>query len=573
MSEFSWNTRRKSLNNLANTEFDVLVIGGGITGSGIALDAADRGLSVALIEKRDFASGTSSRSTKLIHGGLRYLEHFDFSLVREALQERAILSRIAPHLVETFPFVIPVYRKLQQNYDHPLKMRAGLLLYDLLAGGDRVNRHRRLSAEEALKLAPQLDSEGLRGALLYYDALTDDSRLVIEVIKTACSRGATISNYTRLLGFTKSVDGMISGARLRDEFTGQSFVARSKVLINATGVWVEDIIRLDESGEAQLSKRVRPSKGVHLTVSADRLRVSSAWLIPSLKNHRFYFVVPWKGKVNVGTTDTDYIGDKDSPRAERAEAEEILAAINQYFPAARLKPSDVISSWAGLRPLITDQRAVKTSEISRKEELSETADGLISISGGKLTTYRRMARSAMDLAAARLSKRYGIKSSVSRTEDLTISGGAMKREELKRAVLRLIDTEKLSPQSAEHLVFSYGSNYRHLIELMREDDNLRKPLVEGSPELSAEIVYAARHEMALTLSDALIRRTRLAVLAGEGSVECAVEAAALMARELGWDNEEIKRQIENFISEFKKEYESPFTAETQSTQRQHREKE
>ncbi|MCI0664086.1 MAG: glycerol-3-phosphate dehydrogenase [Acidobacteria bacterium] len=558
MTEFSWNTRLKSLNKLANTEFDVLVIGGGITGSGIALDAADRRLSVALVEKRDFASGTSSRSTKLIHGGLRYLEHFDFSLVREALQERTILSRIAPHLVEAFPFAIPIYRELQQNYDHPLKMRAGLLLYDLLAGRHRMNRHRRISAEEALKLAPQLDPEGLKGALLYYDALTDDSRLVIEVIKAARSRGATVSNYTRLLGFTKGVDGRISGARLRDELTGESFVARSKVLINATGVWVEDIIKLDEGGEAHLSKRIRPSKGIHLTVSADRLRVTSAWLIPSLDSHRFYFVVPWKGRVNIGTTDTDYSGNKDTPHSERHEVEEILAAINQYFPGAQLEPADVISSWAGLRPLITDPRAVKTSEVSRKEELYATADGLISISGGKLTTYRRMARSAIDLAATRLSKIYGIKSDKSRTEDLTISGGAMKREELERTVQLLTETEILSLQAAEHLVFTYGSNYRHLLALLHEDEKLRKPLVEGLPDLSVEIVYAARQEMALTLSDALIRRTRLAVLAGEGSVECAPGAAALMARELGWDYEEMRRQIDNFILEYKQEYESPY---------------
>jgi glycerol-3-phosphate dehydrogenase len=555
MTEFSWHTRRKSLNSLAIAEFDVLVIGGGITGAGIALDAADRGLSVALIEKRDFSSGTSSRSTKLIHGGLRYLEHFDFSLVWEALQERAILSRIAPHLVESFPFIIPIYREARRNYDHPLKMRAGLALYDLLAGRARLNRHRWLSSREAMRFAPQLDPAGLKGALLYSDALTDDSRLVIEVIKTAFERGATIANYTRLLGFTKGIDGTISGARLQDELTGQSFVTRAKLLINATGVWVEDIIHLDESNNAPLSKRVRPSKGIHLTVSAERLRVSSAWLIPALNGHRFYFIVPWKGRVNIGTTDTDYFGNKDSPYAERHEVEAILAAINQYFPGVHLEPSDVISSWAGLRPLITDPHAVKTSDISRREEIYETADGLISISGGKLTTYRRMARSATDLAAARLREKYGIKSGGSRTEQITISGGAMKREELKRTAELLTEMEKHSSQTIEHLVFTYGSNYRYLIELLREDEKLSKPLVEGSPELYAEIVYAVRQEMAMALSDALVRRTRLAVLAGESSVECAPVAAALMARELGWDEEETKRQIDKFIWEFKQEYE------------------
>jgi glycerol-3-phosphate dehydrogenase len=555
MNEFSWHTRSKSLKALANAEFDVLVIGGGITGGGIALDASDRGLRVALIEKRDFSSGTSSRSTKLIHGGLRYLEHFDFSLVREALQERAILSRIAPHLVESFPFIIPIYREARRNYDHPLKIRAGLALYDLLAGRHRLNRHRWLSPEEAMTFAPQLDPSGLKGALLYSDGLTDDSRLVIEVLRTAFERGATIANYTRLLGFTKGIDGTISGARVQDKLTGQSFVTRAKVLINATGVWVEDIIHLDEVDNAPLSKRVRPSKGIHLTVSAERLQVSSAWLIPALDVHRFYFIVPWKGRVNIGTTDTDYFGNKDSPHAEKNEVEKILAAINQYFPGAHLAPSDVISSWAGLRPLITDPHAVKTSDISRREELYETADGLISISGGKLTTYRRMARSATDLAAARLRDKHGIKSGGSRTEQITVSGGAMKREELERTARLLTETEKLSSQTIEHLIFTYGSNYRHLIDLLREDEKLSKPLVEGSPELYAEIVYAVRQEMAVALSDALIRRTRLAVLAGERSVECAPVAANLMARELGWNEEETKRQIDEFICEFKQEYE------------------
>src|SRR5262249_970877 len=249
----------------------------------------------------DFASGTSSRSTKLIHGGLRYLEHFDFTLVREGLRERAILAKTAPRLAEPFPFVIPFYRNSRRNYDRPLKMRMGLWLYDLLAGRYNFARHRRLSRDEALSLAPQLDSQGLKGAFLYYDAVTNDSRLVIEVIKTARERGAEIANYTRVFDFIKNENGKVAGARVRDELTGDEIACRARIVINATGVWMEDTIKLTEpngSPANHLNKHVRPAKGIHVTVSADRLRVGAAVLIPSLSSHRFYFVVPWQGRVN-----------------------------------------------------------------------------------------------------------------------------------------------------------------------------------------------------------------------------------------------------------------------------------
>ncbi len=561
MIEFSWRTRQESLAKVATETFDLLIIGGGITGAGIALDAALRGLRVALVEKRDFAAGTSSRSTKLIHGGLRYLEHFDFRLVREGLHERSILAKIAPHLVCPFPFVIPIYQGSGQdsrrNYDHPLKIRAGLLFYDLLAGRYRFERHRRLSRDQALKLAPQLDPRGLTGAFLYYDALTDDSRLVIEVVKSAHHLGASLMNYASVRGFIKGKDGKIIGAQLRDELTGRSVEVRARIIVNATGVWTEDTIKLDKREGDHLTKRVRPSKGIHLTVSADRLRVESAWLIPSLSEHRFYFVVPWNGRVNIGTTDTDYDGDKDSPKAEASEVGEILAAINSYFSGAQLAPSDVISSWAGLRPLISDPSARKTAEISRKEELFDSSDGLISISGGKLTTYRQMAERAIDLAVTRLGERFGIKAGAARTAEVEISGGALMREDLKKAVQHIVENSNLSLQTAEHLVFTYGSNYSRLIELMGEDERSCEPLVEGLPHIYAEVVHAARHEMAMTLADVLVRRTRLAVLAGDSSLKCAPVVANWMAKELSWNDQEMKRQVVNFASEYQREYQTP----------------
>lgn len=554
-TEFSWRTRRESLSKFAEEVFDILIIGGGITGAGLALDAALRGLRVALVEKRDFAAGTSSRSTKLIHGGLRYLEHFDFALVREGLRERAILTQNAPRLARPFPFIIPIYKN-RRNYDRPLKIRLGLWLYDLLAGRRNFARHRRLSRGEALRLAPQLDPRGLKGAFLYYDAVTNDSRLVIEVIKTARKRGAEIANYTRVAGFIKNENGKIEGARLRDELSGGEIECRARIVINATGVWMEDTSRLDGQAANGLNKRLRPAKGVHLTVAADRLRVGAAWLIPSLTSHRFYFVVPWEGRVNIGTTDTDYSGDKDHPHAEPKEVAEILGAINSYFPDARLDPADVISSWAGLRPLITDPRARATTEVSRKEEIIESEDGLISIGGGKLTTYRAMAERGVDLAARRLSERFNIAAGAASAKDAAI-GGEISSDDLTMTPERLSQTENLPLETARHLLRDYGPDCRRLVELTRDDERRRQRLVEGLPQILAEVVYAARYEMALTLADAMTRRTRLATVAGREALNCAAIVADSMACELGWSRGQTERQIAQFTAEFEREFAPP----------------
>ncbi|MDQ3010267.1 MAG: glycerol-3-phosphate dehydrogenase/oxidase [Acidobacteriota bacterium] len=562
MDEFSWRTRRASLEKFNQEVFDVLIIGGGITGAGLALDAAARGLKTALVEKRDFAAGTSSRSTKLIHGGLRYLEHMDFSLVREALLERAILTRTAPHLVEACPFVIPIYSDSKRNYDHPLKMRAGLFLYDLLAGRHNFAKHRRLSREEALKLAPQLDSRGLQGAFLYYDGRTNDARLVIEAVKASHAQGAAIANYAKVESFLHDAAGKIVGVLLHDELSGKQIQLRSRMTINATGVWMEETIKLGQGDQGNhvempngqnpngLSKKIRPAKGIHVTISADRLRVGAAWLIPSLTGHRFYFVVPWEGRVNIGTTDTDYQSGKDSPQAEAAEVIEILNAINSYFPDAQLGPSDVISAWAGLRPLITDANAKDTAAVSRKEVMIETADGLISIGGGKLTTYRVMAEHGIDLTLKRLGKTAGGKT----TASIPVSGGEMSRVELEITAKQISQHYELPMETTRHLVFTYGSNFDRLIRLMLDDEYLRERLVAGLPHVKAEIVYAARCEMAMTLADVLARRTRLAMLAGAASQACAPVAAELMAKELGWSEAETKWQIDLFACELAREY-------------------
>ena len=562
MNDFSWRTRQANLTRLAQEQFDLLIIGGGITGAGIALDAAARGLKTALIEKRDFAAGTSSRSTKLVHGGLRYLEHFKFALVREALRERAVLHRLAPHLVEPAPFVVPIYQQRKRNYDHPLKMRAGMFLYDLLAGRHNFAQHRRLSVEEALALAPQLDPNGLQGALLYYDAQTDDARLVVELIKTAHARGACIVNYVQLTSFTRDAQEQINGAQLQDvltshqfNLTSHQFNVQARQCLNATGVWTDELRALttDNIGNG---KRVRPSKGVHLTVSAARLSVHAAWLIPALVGHRFYFVIPWQGRVNIGTTDTDYDEDKDAPGVIETEAAEILHAINAYFPAARLEPADVITAWAGLRPLISNGANKSTTAVSREEEIFESSDGLLSIAGGKLTTYRLMAERIVDRAVTRL-RQHNVKAAPIETERIAIGGGNATHDELVELAGRLAQQERLPRAVTRHLVRSYGTEALRIAELMRADESLRAPLIaddEALPHVAAEIVYAVRYEMALTLADALTRRTRLAVLAEMKSDEVLIRCADLMAVELGWNVTERIRQIEQMRLELQREY-------------------
>ncbi len=550
--KFDSQTRAQSLAKMQTEPFDVLIIGGGITGAGLALDAASRGLKTALIEKRDFAAGTSSRSTKLIHGGLRYLEHYDFALVREGLKERAELLKLAPHLDEPLEFVIPIYADRRRNYDHPLLVRAGLFLYDFLAGKYNIARHRRISQTEALQLAPQLDPRGLKGALVYYDGRTNDARLVIEIIKTANEHGAAIANYVKFVSFRKDAEGKVCGAEVSDELTQASFDINARVVINATGVWMNDVRSLS----ADLSdddKQLRPSKGIHLTVSAERLNVTTAWLIPALGEKRFYFVVPWEGRVNIGTTDIDYSGDKDAPGAVQSEVTNILQAVNAYFPSAQLEPSDVISAWAGLRPLISSGNTKQaTTAVSRKEEIFTDRNGLISLAGGKLTTYRLMAERGIDLAAEQLRERFQVSAKPVSTKQILLSGGGIKRADLEAHASQIARAENLSLETARHLLHNYGTNAERILELAHEDEALRQPLLPDLPHITAEVIYAVREEAALTIADVLTRRTRIAMLGA--ALNCVKKVAALMARELGWDEEQKAQQIAAFQAEYEREY-------------------
>lgn len=519
-TEFSLRTRAANLRRMEREVFDVAVIGGGITGAGVALDAASRGLTVALIEKRDFASGTSSRSSKLIHGGLRYLEQFQFSLVREALEERATLKEMAPHLSKPLAFLVPLYRAGTRSPlgANKLKLRAGLWLYDLLAGRKNIARHRWLTHDEALAVAPALDPKNLRGGFLYYDCLTDDARLVIEVIKEAARRGAIVANYARAGGLIKA-DNRIAGIEVEDTLEKRRFNLNARVVVNATGVWSDEIARL---ADPQARNHLRPSKGIHIILPSEKFGNAAAVLIPSLGEQRFLFVIPWQNRTVIGTTDTDYAGDLDEPHAQSDEINRVLESAARYFPGADVSIDDVINSYAGLRPLAGGD-GKSTKELSRKEEIFENESGLVSIIGGKLTTWRRMAERVVALVASKLERE-----GQSITASIRLANSASLAANLKEEAAEF----DVPVATIEHLMQSYGGNFRAVLEIVRESKDLKRTLTLGLPHIEAEVVYAARSEMAATAEDFLSRRTRIALLAPGGGRECAVRVETLMKHEL-----------------------------------------
>jgi glycerol-3-phosphate dehydrogenase len=531
-------TRSGLIARMKEETFDLAVIGGGITGAGVALDARGRGLRVALVEKGDFAAGTSSRSSKLIHGGLRYLGHLEFKLVGEALSERAVLSEIAPHLAAPLAFLIPIYSRGTPSPlgSSRLKLGFGLWLYDLLAGRKKIARHRWLTPRQSLELAPALESRGLKGCFLYYDALTDDSRLVIEVIKAAALRGAAVANYARARGLL-SEGGRVTGIEVEDLLGAQQFSLKARVVVNAAGVWSDQIARL--SGNPT-GKRLRPSKGIHIVLPSDVLGNQTAVLIPSLGERRFFFVIPWQGRTLVGTTDTDYSGDLDKPVAESEEINRVIRSAARFFPGAALTARDVISSFAGLRPLVGGGGS-STAELSRKEEIAEGPAGMISIFGGKLTTYRRMAERAVDLAAARLENRVR----PCETREIQLAGGPAPAPSTAPEVAEEFNVQL---ETVEHLMRAYGGNFRALLEIARRSPELKSRLVAELPHIEAEVVYAARYEMAATLDDFLARRTRITLLVGDHGQTCAARVAELLGREHGWSQAEIEKATAGFAA-------------------------
>ncbi|MCU1458075.1 MAG: glycerol-3-phosphate dehydrogenase [Actinomycetia bacterium] len=541
---FSAAGRAAAIDRMAREDFDVLVIGGGITGAGVAVDAASRGLRTALVERDDFASGTSSKSSKLVHGGIRYLRHREFGLVHEALRERQRLLENAPHLVEPLPFLFPVIaaKGAGKRSARTLARVAviGLWMYDAV-GGWRIGKlHKKISVDEALRHMPSLDRDRVTGAFVYLDGRTDDARLTLAILKTAAIElGATVANYTRVTGLTRA-DDRVTGAAVVDTRTGRTFDVRAKVVINAAGVWSDDVRGL-ELGEHPSS--IRPAKGVHITVAAARLPVDIAAILQVTGDDRVVFVVPWDEHVYVGTTDTDYSGDLDDPVCTREDVRHLLDVVNACIDEP-LTEDDVVSTWAGLRPLVSDiDASEKTADLSRKHRVITSDGGLITITGGKLTTYRQMAADAVDLAVGQL--RGKRRARHSRTAKLRIHGAAG-LEPLRAA--GAAERFEMDPDTFAHLVGRYGGHARSVVSLLEEDPTFAEPLVAGLPYLRVEAVYAARFEMAVTLDDVLSRRTRALILDREAAVAAAPATAALLAAELGWDAREQAEQLEAFLA-------------------------
>ena len=508
MLPFSAQTRTANLTRMAEEQFDVLVIGGGITGTGIALDAASRGYSVALVEKDDYASGTSGRSSRLVHGGLRYLEQREFGLVRESLRERGILFRLAPHLVRPVPMYMPAGTVAARA-----RYRAGLSGYELLAAGRNIGFHTSVNARQAREAIPGFG--GWPGGYRYFEGGTDDARLTIEVARTAQAFGAVLANHARAEGFLGGA--RVTGATVADQVTGQRFDIRAGATVNATGIWADRVAGLAASESAVArAGRLQPSKGVHLVFAPGAVRSSAAVVLRSADG-RYIFLVPWEDRVYAGTTDTPYSGDLDHPGVDEADRDYIISVVARAFPG--VTGSDVVASWAGLRPLLSEaEDDTRTYDLSRRHVIFEDPPGLFTITGGKLTTYRAMAEDLMDRIGAVLGSG-GLSSGglgpggpnpggpcLTRRIPLGLHGPVSQARDLARAEAARLG---LAPGVGARLVQRYGDDWRTAIRMIGEDPSLGEPAVDGLPVLNVELDLARSREMALTDEDVLVRRTRL----------------------------------------------------------------
>jgi glycerol-3-phosphate dehydrogenase len=504
--------------------FDLLVVGGGITGAGIALDGVSRGLKVGLVERDDFASGTSSKSSKLVHGGLRYLEQREFGLVREASTERTLLSRLAPHMVEPFPFVIPI-----SNRAIRAKFGVGLWAYDALASFKNMKVHRYIDRDETERLVPALPKGKLRGGFIFYDSKTDDARLVIEVLAQARRLGAAIANHAEVVHL--SGDERLPAARVLDRLTGDTFDVSARRIIVAAGVWGD---RVEELAKPDAEPRLRPSKGIHLSFRHEAIPMSTtAAFIPDAAHHRMLFVIPWIDAVIVGTTDDAYDGDIDAPNVTPADRTYVLDAVNNAFDLD-LGDDDVAGAWAGLRPLISGKKGA-TADLSRRHKVYDIAPGIVGITGGKLTTYRRMAADAVDRIAPDLELE-----AKSRTRWIRL--GCSDVPALTQAVMRRARRMGIPEDAARNLVRAYGDRALHVLDVAEAED-LAGPLIPGGLPIAAEAIYCARSEMATHLNDFLSRRTRLALTDPAAGAGGGSRARELMSAEFGWDEGESTRQL------------------------------
>jgi glycerol-3-phosphate dehydrogenase len=532
--------RAEALAALERDEYDLLVIGGGITGAGVALDAASRGYSVALVEKADYASGTSSRSSKLVHGGLRYLQNFDLGLVREALLERQLMVKLAPHLVRPLPLLIPAFEGRRPDRITGV----GLNMYDVMTreglrrrrGADdewSPERHRTIDAEETARLLPALAAKEPTASYLFYDCQTDDVRLVLTALGEAERFGAVCCNSVEVTGLVER-GGRAAGALCTDAVGGGEFELRAANVVNATGVWA-DRLRPDELYDEAEVPRIRPSRGTHVTVSMDDLLVVAGAIVPA-GSGRSIFVLPWLGRTLIGTTDNDYEGSLDHIPPSEADVDYLLAATNDFFGTS-LGGGDVTGAYAGVRPLISTGDPKKSVDISRKAELYETSSGMVTITGGKLTTWRRMAKMAVD----RIVEREG-REAPCRTHEIPLG--------MPVELSDLPEVDGVDEQSRAALAGRYGHAAVDVLALASESPALAARVSPQLPDLVAEAAFAARREQTRSVADVMLRRTRLGLLDARRLTDAGSEGAEAVARamapELGWDETEVAAQLDGW---------------------------
>jgi glycerol-3-phosphate dehydrogenase len=539
--------REQSLQEMAGEQLDILVIGGGVVGAGCALDAATRGLTVGLVEARDFASGTSSRSSKLVHGGLRYLEMLDFGLVAEALKERGLLlQELAPHLVRPVPFLYPLKHRVWERF----YAGSGVALYDAMSrvsGRAGVPLHTHLTRRGARKLVPSLRKDALVGALKYYDAQVDDARHTMFISRTAAAYGARIAQRARVVELIREGE-RVTGAVVNDLETGETVRIHARQVINATGVWTDETQAL---GGQRAEFQVRASKGVHLVVPKDRIRSEVGLILRTEKS--VLFVIPWDRHWIIGTTDTDWSLDKSHPAASEADIDYILDHLNTVLETP-LTRDDVEGVYAGLRPLLAGESEA-TSKLSREHAIGHPAPGLVVVAGGKYTTYRIMAKDAVDEAVFGLDAHFDRKVAASTTEKVPLLG-AEGYHALWNSRTVLARRSGLHESRIEHLLNRYGSLIHELLAMVEADPTLGEPLTGGTDYLKVEVVYAASHEGARHVDDALTRRTRLSITTFDRGVGAVAETAALMAGVLGWSDDQVAKEIEHYEARVRAERES-----------------
>jgi glycerol-3-phosphate dehydrogenase len=530
--------------------YDIVVIGGGITGAGVARDAALRGLKVALFEKGDYASGTSSKSSKLVHGGLRYLEHGEIGLVFESVSERGIQIRVAPHLVRPLPFLIPIYQGLRPGLE---TMNLGLWVYESLALFRAPRLHKTFrGARAALDLEPALRADGLRGAIEYYDCNTDDARLVLENAIDARALGAECHTYTEVTRFERRGDGRITGVSVRDRLTGETRSVTARAVVLAAGAWTDEMVARFEIPIGR--PLLRRTKGVHIVVPRERLPLARAITLVSPVDHRVMFAIPWRERTVLGTTDTDFTGTADSVAADADDIKYLCDSGNGVFPGAQLQPDDVIATWAGLRPLIAAPPDVDEGAVSREHEVFPRTDGLVIVAGGKLTTYRRMARQVVN-ETLKLLDQLGEPVTAQRvsTKGRPLPGAhGLVRADLEGVAAigrQLMADYQLDVDTATHLCGVYGARAFPIAARIAQDAALGQRIDPELPHVWAEIEFAAEHDLARTVEDVLARRVPLLLISRDQGLGACERVADVLGARLGWSAARRAQMIEEYRAE------------------------